>query len=300
MHLPALYSGLARRQRDGRLQLGQMTDWGDQLGLAFRGLGQKVLCARRGERARGRTLEVRSLELADGGRAMARGARADAAAPARVLDRLMAPPGPAAAAQLEEAGPRELAATVARDLDWLLNTKRWLPEELTDFPEANRSILCYGLPDLSTFSWRNPGDATAIARLSRDDPPLRAAAARAQHQVTPLAGNDADDFRLHFRIDAVLEVEPCGCPSRSTPTSTSTRAGSRCGASCDARRAAPLLRARAHVHPQAGRRVRGEVPRGRGPPAARVDGHAGPARRAADRGLRDADRAHPHAPGRDF
>ena len=144
---------------------------------------------------------------------MARSARADAPLRPGVLDRLMAPPGPAARAHLDEVGPGELAASVARDLDWLLNTKRWIPDDLAEFPEANRSILCYGLPDLSTVSWRNPGDASAIAHLleetiRRFEPRLRERSIK----VTPLEGNDADDFRLRFRIDAVLEVEPVQVP----------------------------------------------------------------------------------------
>lgn len=144
---------------------------------------------------------------------MARGARAEAPLRPGLLDRLMAPAGPAARGQLDEVGSRELAASVARDLDWLLNTKRWLADDLADLPEANRSILCYGLPDLSTFSWRNPGDASAIARLleetiRRFEPRLRERSIK----VTPLDGNDADDFRLRFRIDAVLEVEPVQVP----------------------------------------------------------------------------------------
>jgi len=68
VHLPALYAG-SHAATDGRLQLGQMTDWRDELGVAFRGIGQKVLCARRGEREREiGLLELRTLELAgDGG-----------------------------------------------------------------------------------------------------------------------------------------------------------------------------------------------------------------------------------------
>jgi len=66
VHLPALYAG-SHAAADGRLQLGQMTDWRDELGVAFRGLGQKVLCARRGERERELgLLELRVLELAGG------------------------------------------------------------------------------------------------------------------------------------------------------------------------------------------------------------------------------------------
>jgi type VI secretion system protein ImpF len=130
-----------------------------------------------------------------------------------VLDRLIAPEGAAARAQLQEMGPQELAAAVARDLDWLLNTKRWVPDDLTELPEASHSILTYGLPDLSTYSWRNPGDATAISRLleetiRRFEPRLRERSVK----VTPLERNDADDFRLRFRIDATLEVEPIRLP----------------------------------------------------------------------------------------
>ncbi len=139
--------------------------------------------------------------------------RAEAPLRPGVLDRLMAPVSPAARAQLQEMGPRELAAAVARDLDWLLNTKRWVPDDMTELPEASVSILTYGLPDLSTYSWRNPGDAQSIARLieetiRRFEPRLR----ERSIQVTPLPGNDADDFKLRFRIDATLEVEPIRMP----------------------------------------------------------------------------------------
>jgi type VI secretion system protein ImpE len=63
VHLPALYVG-SHAASDGRLQLGQMTDWRDDQGVAFRGVGQKVLLARRGSRERELgLLELRDLEL---------------------------------------------------------------------------------------------------------------------------------------------------------------------------------------------------------------------------------------------
>jgi len=144
---------------------------------------------------------------------VARSARGDAPLRPGVLDRLMLPEGGAVRARLHEVDGRDLCAAVARDLDWLLNTKRWLPEDLADFPEANQSILTYGLPDLSTFSWRNAGDSSAIARLleetiRRFEPRLRERSVK----VTPLESNDVDDFRLRFRIDATLEVDPIVLP----------------------------------------------------------------------------------------
>jgi type VI secretion system protein ImpF len=139
---------------------------------------------------------------------MASGTRTDAQLRPSVLDRLIAPPRPGRGS-LESVGTRELYASVARDLDWLLNTKRWLPEPLSAFPESSESLLMYGLPDLSTYSWRNHADAAAICRLleetiRRFEPRLRARTV----QVKPLPPGEIDDFRLRFRIEAVLHVEP--------------------------------------------------------------------------------------------
>jgi len=131
-----------------------------------------------------------------------------------VFDRLMGPRGVTAPrGQLGGIGLRELYAVVCRDLEWLLNSKRWFPEPLADLPEASESILTYGLPDLSTYSWRNSADATGIARMIEDvirrfEPRLWARTV----QVTPLPRGEVDDFSLHFRIDAVLQVEPIRAP----------------------------------------------------------------------------------------
>lgn len=44
----------------------------------------------------------------------------------------------------------ELNACVKRDLDWLLNARQYSPQEdLKDYPEVERSVLNYGLPDLT-------------------------------------------------------------------------------------------------------------------------------------------------------
>lgn len=144
---------------------------------------------------------------------MASSTRTDAQLRPSVLDRLIAPTGSARLSSLETIGLRDLYESVARDLDWLLNTKRWLPDPLENFPEADESILTYGLPDLSIYSWRNHADAVSICRLleetiRRFEPRLRARTV----QVRPLPGGDVDDFRLRFRIDAMLVVDPIRAP----------------------------------------------------------------------------------------
>ena len=63
VHLPVLYEG-SHLADDGRVRAGRMTEWGDREGIGFRGLGQKVLLALKGEESREvGLLEVRSLEL---------------------------------------------------------------------------------------------------------------------------------------------------------------------------------------------------------------------------------------------
>jgi len=45
---------------------------------------------------------------------------------------------------------REIRACVMRDLDWLFNAHSYSPaEQLEDYPEAFRSVLNYGMPDLA-------------------------------------------------------------------------------------------------------------------------------------------------------
>ncbi len=45
---------------------------------------------------------------------------------------------------------REIRACVKRDLDWLLNSNRYSPqEELDGYPEVASSVLNYGMPDLT-------------------------------------------------------------------------------------------------------------------------------------------------------
>jgi type VI secretion system protein ImpF len=130
-----------------------------------------------------------------------------------LLDRLIAPLRGGAGAALEAIGARELCASLARDLEWLLNSRPALGERAAALPYGSDSILAYGLPDLSGYSWRSPGDAERIAELlqraiCRFEPRLRARTV----QVSALPSEDAADFQLRFRIDAVLRTEPVELP----------------------------------------------------------------------------------------
>jgi type VI secretion system protein ImpF len=127
-----------------------------------------------------------------------------------VMDRLIAgETGAGSRGVYEYIGVRELRDSIARDLEWLLNSKFTEFLELEKFPEAKNSILTYGVPDFSTFSWRSSGDAALIARtleetIRRFEPRLLPRSIR----VEPLPNGDIDDFTLGFRINAVLNVDP--------------------------------------------------------------------------------------------
>lgn len=107
---------------------------------------------------------------------------------------------------------RQLKESVARDLEWLLNTRVWPPPEANEFKgldESSRSNLNYGIPDLSIFSWTSASDATVIARAVekaiRDFEP-RLLSRSVKCHVVP--NEDPNTTTLRLRIEAILYVEP--------------------------------------------------------------------------------------------
>ena len=59
---------------------------------------------------------------------------------------------------------RQLRASVRRDLEWLLNTRRTPEAAADDLPEVARSLYNYGLPDLNALNWESSRDRTRLAR----------------------------------------------------------------------------------------------------------------------------------------
>ena len=109
---------------------------------------------------------------------------------------------------------RELRQSVARDLEWLLNTRVWTPwEGFERLEEARASILNYGMPELSKYSWSAPQDARSIAGLIEKavrtfEPRLLSRSVKCE--VLPSQG--IEDFSLRIRIEAILHVDPISEP----------------------------------------------------------------------------------------
>ncbi len=130
-----------------------------------------------------------------------------------MIDRLMGPPGERSTAALEGMSVRDLKRSVARDLEWLLNTRIWTPWNLESLEETRQSILNYGVPEFSRFSWTNADDARAIAGMVEEairtfEPRLL----RRTVKTSLLPSTGISDFSLRIRIDAVLQVDPISEP----------------------------------------------------------------------------------------
>jgi len=125
-----------------------------------------------------------------------------------LLDRLTAPSGEGLPIDPESDRPRQidrLRNQVMRDLEYLLNSRRALPDFPADRDHLNRSLLTFGLPDFS--------DQGLVSLLSDD---LKHAVAQAIRRFEPRLSEvqiEIDDewqgsHVLRFHISALLNIEP--------------------------------------------------------------------------------------------
>ncbi|CAB3792644.1 hypothetical protein LMG28688_03574 [Paraburkholderia caffeinitolerans] len=117
-------------------------------------------------------------------------------------------PAPAAMRQLSL---DELKATVARDLESILNTRiAFSEEDLAQFPECTKSLLTYGLNDFAGLSLASHYDRTFICgsirqAIERHEPRLQSVNVR-------LETNSRSTGSLNFVIQAMLVVHPAEEP----------------------------------------------------------------------------------------
>lgn len=103
----------------------------------------------------------------------------------------------------------DLKRALQRDLNWLLNTRSWLPDDLSDLPETRSSMLTFGLPDFTSMSWKRAGDQKLICSVLEEalrdyEPRLIGRTIK----VVPVEDDDEVRLTVKLRIDAILNVEP--------------------------------------------------------------------------------------------
>lgn len=105
--------------------------------------------------------------------------------------------------QLEKA----LRVSISRDLESLLNTRYHMIQPSSDFPEIDKSIFNYGLPDLATvnirdIAHRNKFISHLETTLKRYEPRFKSV------KVAFVNNVDSVDRTLRFRIDTVIYADP--------------------------------------------------------------------------------------------
>jgi type VI secretion system protein ImpF len=101
---------------------------------------------------------------------------------------------------------RQLKASLRRDLEWLLNTRR-RPDAITEgSTELSRSLFNYGLPDLTSLGVHSVQDQNRLlwmleTAVTYFEPRLMAV----RVTLEPVAGTAR---MLRFQIEGMLKVDP--------------------------------------------------------------------------------------------
>jgi len=105
---------------------------------------------------------------------------------------------------------RQLKQSVKRDLEWLLNTRRYAEELSPELKELNESMAVYGLPDFTAASVKSPSDQKMMRRSLENA--IRVFEPRLEDLIVTLEPMDGIERVMRFRIDARLKVEPAPEP----------------------------------------------------------------------------------------
>ncbi|HEX5432222.1 MAG TPA: type VI secretion system baseplate subunit TssE [Bryobacteraceae bacterium] len=103
---------------------------------------------------------------------------------------------------------RQLKASLRRDLEWLLNTRRNPEAAPESMAELSRSLYNYGLPDFSALSVDSPQDRSSLVvelenTVALFEPRLK------DIRVSLVENPSASSTRtLHFQIEGMLDMDP--------------------------------------------------------------------------------------------
>ena len=119
-----------------------------------------------------------------------------------VIDRLI-DDAPATRAQ----SVRQLKSSLRRDLEWLLNTRRNPFPAGSEFPELERSLYNYGLPDVTSLSWDSSRDRVRLTRmiehtLATFEPRIT------RLKVIAIESTTGARHVLRFQIEGLLQMDP--------------------------------------------------------------------------------------------
>jgi type VI secretion system protein ImpF len=123
----------------------------------------------------------------------------------RLIDRdlsLATDPVPTRAASV-----RQLKASLRRDLEWLLNTRRTPTPASSEFAQTEKSLFNFGLPDVTSLSWESSRDRARLSRLIEEtvaifEPRITGL------KVVALESTGGAQHVLRFQIQGLLDMDP--------------------------------------------------------------------------------------------
>ena len=101
---------------------------------------------------------------------------------------------------------QDLRQAVKRDLEWLLNTRCVLNPDDTELVEVRKSVVFYGMPDITGVSVQGPVEQTRL--VAAMEAALRNFEPRFLDPKVTLEPVGNLDRQLKFRIEARLDVDP--------------------------------------------------------------------------------------------
>jgi len=126
-----------------------------------------------------------------------------------VLERLIDrdPAGVTEAPPTRAQSVRLLRASVRRDLEWLLNTRRTPEPAGPDYPDVSQSVYNYGLPDLNSLNWESSRDRNRLAKVVQEAVALFEPRIRDIH-VIALEPAPGSPHVMRFQIEGLLQMDP--------------------------------------------------------------------------------------------
>ena len=102
---------------------------------------------------------------------------------------------------------RLLKASLRRDLEWLLNTRRTPDPAGSEYAEVSKSLYNYGLPDLNSLNWESVRDRSRLSRVIEEvlhnfEPRLLSL------RVVPLEPAAGSAHVMRFQIEGMLDMDP--------------------------------------------------------------------------------------------
>jgi type VI secretion system protein ImpF len=104
---------------------------------------------------------------------------------------------------------RQFKASVQRDLEWLLNTRRIPDVPPDDLEELNESLYTYGIPDITSMS--RDSQETRFRLLQQVEDALRLFEPRLANvkvSIVEVEGAEHQRRELRFVVEATLRLDP--------------------------------------------------------------------------------------------